>query len=89
MNEIIKVNGYDENLTMWGHEDTELAYRLFFAGVQKKFLKMGGVVFHLSHKLSSNVNESFHHVVLTDVIKNKKAWCDNGLNKYIKNKNEK
>lgn len=87
--DLIKVNGYDENLTMWGHEDTELAYRLFFAGVEKKFLKMGGVVFHLSHKISSNENEGFHNAVLTDVIKNKKAWCDNGLNKYIEIKDEK
>lgn len=29
----IKVNGYDENLLQWGHEDAEFAYRLHFAGI--------------------------------------------------------
>ena len=36
----IKVNGYNEDLLEWGHEDAEFAYRLHFAGVRKKALKM-------------------------------------------------
>lgn len=79
----IKINGYNEDLTMWGHEDTEFAYRLFHAGVQKKFVKMGGVVFHIHHKVSSNANEHFHFKVLDDVIKNRTSWCENGINKYL------
>lgn len=39
--DLIKVNGYNEDLMQWGHEDGEIAFRLHFAGVKKKALKMG------------------------------------------------
>lgn len=82
--DLIKVNGYNEDLTMWGHEDTELAYRLYYSGVQKKFVKMGGIVFHLHHKISSNENEHFHNDVLNEVNKTNSSWCINGLDKHLK-----
>ena len=81
--DIIKVNGYDENLTSWGHEDGELAYRLHFAGVKKKFLKFGGVCYHLYHKESSRENEQQHLDTLQHVIDNKISWCENGIDKYL------
>lgn len=81
--DIIKVNGYDENLTFWGHEDGELAYRLHFAGVKKKFLKFGGVCYHLYHKESSRENEQQHLDTLQHVINNKVSWCTNGIDKYL------
>ena len=81
--DIIKVNGYDENLTSWGHEDGELAYRLHFAGVKKKFLKFGGICYHLYHKESSRENEQAHLETIKNVIENKIAWCQNGIEKYL------
>ena len=81
--DIVKVNGYDENLTFWGHEDGELAYRLHFAGVKKKFLKFGGVCYHLYHKESSRENEQQHLDTLKNVIENKISWCANGIDKYL------
>ncbi len=41
--DLLRVNGYNESLEMWGQEDVELSYRLIHAGIQKKQLKMGGV----------------------------------------------
>ena len=81
--DIIKVNGYDENLTFWGHEDSELAYRLHFAGVKKKFLKNGGICFHLYHKIASKENEQQHYDKIKSVIDNKLTWCENGIDKYL------
>lgn len=81
--DIIKVNGYNEDLTQWGHEDGELAYRLHFAGVKKKALKMGGVVYHLYHQEASRSNENTHIIQLENVKRNKLAWCDNGIDKYL------
>lgn len=37
--DLIKVNGFNEDLMQWGHEDGEIAFRLHFAGVKKKALK--------------------------------------------------
>ncbi len=81
--DLIRVNGYNEDLTQWGHEDTEIAYRLHFAGVRKKVLKMGGIVYHLYHKESSRSNEYFHNMVLEKVISEKTFICLNGINKYL------
>lgn len=82
-NDIIKVNGYNENLTQWGHEDGDLGYRLYFAGVKKKALKMGGIVYHLYHQESSKDNEGVHLQELERVKRFHVKWCDNGINKYL------
>ena len=81
--DIIKVNGYNEDLTSWGHEDGELAYRLHFAGIKKKFLKNGGICFHLYHKESSKENEATHNEAIKNVVENKLTWCPNGIDKYL------
>lgn len=81
--DIIRVNGYNEDLTSWGHEDGELAYRLHFAGVKKKFLKNGGICFHLYHKESSKENELTHNEAIKKVIENKLTRCENGIDKYL------
>lgn len=79
--DILKVNGYNEDLEMWGQEDVEVSYRLVHAGVQKKQLKMGGVEFHLYHEFASRENLSYHEQVLHKVIEEKIAWCKNGIHK--------
>ena len=77
--DLLLVNGYNEDLTMWGQEDTEIAYRLIFAGIKKKFLKAGGVEYHLYHKPSSRANLDFHNKVLDEVIAEERSWCENGI----------
>lgn len=79
----IRVNGYNEDLLQWGHEDGEFAYRLHFAGVRKKSLKMGGIVYHLYHPEASRENAQYHNEVLNRVIAEHSAWCKNGIDKYL------
>ena len=47
--DFIAVNGYNNALTGWGHEDIELAARLVNAGVKHKQLKMIAVCYHIYH----------------------------------------
>ena len=79
----IKVNGYNEDLLQWGHEDGEFAFRLHFAGVAKKALKMGGCVYHLNHKIASRDNEQRHLDELEAVKRERRKWCENGIDKYL------
>lgn len=81
--DLIRVNGYNEDLMQWGHEDGEIAFRLHFAGVKKKALKMGGNVYHLYHKESSRANEQRHLSELERVKSEHLSWCKNGLDKYL------
>ena len=48
--DLIEVNGYNETITGWGREDSEIAYRLINKGIKKGFVKFGGVEYHLYHK---------------------------------------
>ncbi len=81
--DFMAVNGYNEDLLEWGHEDGELVFRLHFSGVNKKALKMGGIVYHLWHKESSRHNEKTHLNALEYVKKNRISRCTNGIDKYL------
>lgn len=81
--DVIKVNGYNENLLQWGHEDGELAFRMHFAGIKKKVLKMGGNVYHLYHKENTRSGEQRHLDELERVKQNHICWCSNGIDKYL------
>lgn len=84
--DFVAINGYNEELLDWGHEDGELVYRLHFLGVKKKFLKMGGIVYHLWHKEASKHNEGKHLQVLDYVKENRIKWCPKGVDKYLNKK---
>lgn len=49
MDDIIAVNGYNEQFAQWGFEDSELAFRFYNSGVRHLILKFGGVLYHLHH----------------------------------------
>lgn len=82
--DFIAVNGYNEDLLQWGHEDGELILRMHNYGAKKKFLKFGGIAYHLWHKEASRANEQRHFDEIKNVTENKVTWCDNGIDKYIK-----
>lgn len=82
--DLLRVNGYNEDLLQWGHEDGELAFRLHFAGVRKKALKMGGNVYHLYHPESDRGNEQRHLDELERVKREHLAWCEHGIDQYLK-----
>lgn len=77
--DLLKVNGYNEYLTMWGQEDAEIAHRLIHAGISKKYLKAGGIEYHLYHKPASRENLKFHNQILREVIEKKIIRCKNGI----------
>lgn len=82
--DLLRVNGYNEALEMWGQEDAEIAYRLVNVGIRKKQLKMGGVQFHLYHKPASRANLEYHDRVLKQAIEEKTVWCEKGIVKAAK-----
>jgi glycosyltransferase involved in cell wall biosynthesis len=81
--DILAINGYNEDLLMWGQEDVELACRLIHYGIQKRQLKMGGVQYHLYHKHASRENLAYHNSVLLQVIRERRIWCENGIKKEL------
>jgi glycosyltransferase involved in cell wall biosynthesis len=85
--DIIKVNGFNEEITTWGREDSEFVQRLFNIGVQKKHLKFSGIQYHLFHleRKHNNINDR----ILQDTIDNKEIFCKVGIDRYLLNHNTK
>jgi glycosyltransferase involved in cell wall biosynthesis len=45
----VRVNGFNERFIGWGREDSEFVARLVTAGVRRRKLKFGGIMYHLWH----------------------------------------
>jgi glycosyltransferase involved in cell wall biosynthesis len=81
--DLLKVNGYNEAFTGWGSEDREIAIRLINAGVKKRFLKNGGICYHLNHSTPSKEKELGNEDLMNQAIASRSVWAEDGLNKYV------
>ena len=81
--DLVKVNGYNEEFTGWGREDNEVAVRLMNNGVRKRIIKFGGVVFHIYHPEKSRSGLERNDDILQDAILNKKTFSKVGLDQYL------
>ncbi len=78
-----KINGFNESFVGWGREDSEFLSRLLNAGITRKNIIFGAVAYHLYHEEASRAMLPENDKILDDCINEKKAWCNNGLNKKI------
>lgn len=77
--DLLAVNGYNNTLQGWGHEDEELSYRLVNLGRYKKIIKFSAIAYHIYHTFLSRKNE-FHHLdFLRKVQDNHIIRTDDGL----------
>lgn len=76
------VNGYDESMTGWGREDSEISVRLVNAGKTKRRIKFGGIQFHQYHKESSRSGLNKNDEILAQTIQQKKTCCESGLSNH-------
>lgn len=76
--DFITVNGYNNDLSGWGHEDEELAARFINNGIFKKIVKFMAVQYHIYHPISDKESEVSHMAVLEHVVQNRVKVCTNG-----------
>lgn len=81
--DILKVNGYNENFTGWGKEDNDIAARLLNAGIQLRFLKFGGMVFHLWHREAVRHTLSANEELLQKTVVQNTTFIENGISRYL------
>lgn len=75
----LAVNGYNESFCGWGPEDKEFVARLLNRGVQKRFLKLGAVAFHIHHKENSRQFLVANENAFKQTRETKQIWCDTGI----------
>lgn len=83
-NDLIAINGYNEAFNSWGFEDWELVSRLLKLGVRKKFLKMGGIAFHLYHKEACRIGLEKQKELFMKSAERCDSRILDGLDKYMR-----
>ncbi|GGK60120.1 glycosyltransferase family 2 protein [Rufibacter glacialis] len=81
--DLLRVNGYNENYVGWGPEDSEIAARLMNAGIRKRSLKMGGVQYHLHHPYVDTSRKAINEELLRTTIKTNITYCEKGVDQYL------
>lgn len=76
--DFVKVNGYNNDIQGWGHEDIELAIRLHNAGVHMKKMKFKGIAFHLEHTHYSRHNEHINKKLAILTLNKKTTKAEHG-----------
>jgi len=79
----IRVNGYNELFNGWGPEDKELIARMMNQGIEKRFIKLGALAFHLYHKENSKSCLEKNTQIFEDTKKKKIVFCEKGINQYL------
>jgi glycosyltransferase involved in cell wall biosynthesis len=84
--DILKVNGFNEEITTWGREDSEFVQRLFNSGIYKQQLKFSGIQYHLYHNERVHNSQEIaaaNNYILENTIKNSLVWCNFGINRHL------
>jgi len=81
--DLVRVNGYNEDFAGWGREDSELAARLFQAGRRRLDLRGRAVCFHLWHPPASRANLAANEGVLDKTLRENIARCEHGLDGHL------
>lgn len=79
--DLLTVNGYNEDMMGWGPEDKELAVRLINAGIEKRSLKFLGIAYHLYHREIDRSRAASNRILLKEAFTEKKKWAKNGITK--------
>ena len=77
--DFMTVNGYNNDLSGWGHEDIELAARFVNLGLLQKRVKMLAVCYHLFHPINSRSEEDANMQVYKKVVASGEYICTNGV----------
>lgn len=80
--DLIETNGYNEAMTGWGREDSEICVRLVNAGKNREIIKFDAIQYHIYHPFQSKAKLTINDAILEDAIQNKNVFCKNGLSNY-------
>lgn len=81
--DILKVNGYNEEFEGWGSEDVELEVRFQNSGLKRLNLKFGAIQFHLWHRENNKERVVQNEKLVEITRKEKLIACAKGINQII------
>jgi hypothetical protein len=82
--DFIKINGYNEDFTGWGMEDSEMILRMVNAGIYGKRLKQKGIIYHIYHKEQDKSFVKRNREIEKITKTSKRIRASKGIDQYIK-----
>lgn len=79
--DLLAVNGYNEDIKGWGREDSELAVRLLNHGLKVLPAKFSAIAFHLYHQEASRSHLAANDAILEQALAAGTKLCQNGIRK--------
>jgi glycosyltransferase involved in cell wall biosynthesis len=80
--DLVAVNGFNEEITGWGPEDKELCARLEHSGVARQTLLFAGIAYHLYHPPASRSRHTLNEQVLAVTRARRLTRCTHGLDAH-------
>jgi len=81
--DLLRINGFNEAMTGWGREDTELAVRAFHAGLLRRDVRFSALATHLYHRTRKHVVDNPNDRVVFDTIVRRLTRCELGLDLHF------
>ncbi|GAA3509393.1 glycosyltransferase family 2 protein [Aquimarina addita] len=81
--DFIKVNGFNEALTGWGIDDSEMIQRLINIGIKGKRLKYKGLVYHIYHQEQDKSHIEVNKIIEKETTEKKITYIDKGVDQYL------
>lgn len=81
--DLVKVNGYNEEFVGWGREDSELALRLMNSGVRWLDVRGRAMCYHLWHPPADRSNLDQNIKILEDACAVQCSRCEHGLAHHL------
>jgi hypothetical protein len=81
--DLLAVNGFNEDFEGWGREDSELAARLYKRGLNRKDIRFRAVCYHLYHQPYDREKVVGNTALLDATVQSGSYRCVNGIDKYL------
>ena len=82
--DLLRVNGFDEDFVGWGREDSEFVARMQHAGIRRRNLKFAAVAFHLWHPEASRAALEGNQRILDRTLATGATRCTNGIDRHFR-----
>ncbi|RLC19011.1 MAG: glycosyl transferase family 2 [Deltaproteobacteria bacterium] len=79
--DLYAVNGFNQEFTGWGREDSELAVRLYNLGLKRREHPFMAICFHLWHDENDKTRMEINDGLLKEQMASKQITCKNGIMK--------
>lgn len=81
--DLLRLNGFNEAMTGWGREDTELALRAFHAGLLRRELRFSALATHLYHPTRKHVVGNPNDRIVDDTRTRRLLRCERGVEQHL------